>query len=160
MVSAWSVVVSYQKKGRFLCKTIRVQFGDDLRPELATFSGLYDQVSGHSLGIHEQHQRYVDRSSHTAVFAYCSAKRYWTFQYRREGFTSGFDESFDACDNYVLRSSESDGYDIVLLSTQSWFVRDDFEREIYLDPFILSCHDCGTYNQCTGKSTRTIKPLA
>ena len=119
-----------------------------MRPELGTFSALYDQET-----LPNQHQFknrrlvYVDRNSKSAVFAYCSDKRYWTFQFQRENL-----DNVDPCTGWLARSSAINSFDITASASSPWFVRDQNQREAFLEPFTLMCHDCGRqYNDCNGR---------
>jgi len=61
-------------------------------------------------------------------------------------------ESYDPCKDWVVRSSNTYAYDIVTAAQLNWFVRNDFGHEIFLDPFVLFCGDCGKGgNDCNGE---------
>lgn len=149
MIAGWSGVIRRQNTGRYMCNTLMVQFGDDLRPELATFSGLYDQEpSAYITDARNHHFRYTDRATKTAVFAYCVQNATWSFHYDMELDL----ESYDPCKDWVVRSSNTYAYDIVTAAQLNWFVRNDFGHEIFLDPFVLFCGDCGKgSNDCNGE---------
>ncbi|CAB9500130.1 Inherit from bactNOG: outer membrane autotransporter barrel [Seminavis robusta] len=151
LITGWSVIVHKQRSGSYQCKTLLVQFGDDMRPELATFSGLYDQRITKNKA-HNGHLAYVDRKSKTGVFAYCTKGLYWTFQYHIDRVGTAVD--IDPCKDWVARSASTTSYDILFSTASSWFVRDEADREVFFDPFVLVCHDCGdSYNSCSGRGT-------
>ena len=143
LIGGWSVVVHRQNDGLYQCKTLLVDFGDDMRPSLGTFSGLYDQIRTNN----NRYLSYVDRESEKAIFSYCKRDRFWTFQY----YEDGVDDNTDPCATWAARSSTITSYDITAAAVLPWFVQDDYQREAYLEPFVLLCQDCTTYNTCSGK---------
>jgi hypothetical protein len=79
MLILWAFIIHLQVTGRFLCKTMQVQFGDDFVPSLGTFSGLYDlKTPGYKLFASNKVE-YVERraleAGNEAVgkFSYCSS---------------------------------------------------------------------------------------
>jgi hypothetical protein len=143
LLACWSAVVYLQNHGAFQCSTLVVQFGDDMRPELGTFSGMYDQDQSRGT----RYLSYVDRHSKTAEFAYCVQDQRWTFQYHE----NGTQKNADPCTGWVARSSETTSYDITATAHSPWFARDEYQREVHLEPFVLQCQDCIKYNTCSGK---------
>ena len=154
MVGGWVGIATQQNSGAYLCQTLFVQFGDDMDPSLAAFSGLYDQITVGSVGkfLSNTRVRYVDRRTGTGVFAYCSSRSFWSFRHTSDASDFGaFSEDFDPCDDWQVRSSSTGGYDINSVATEDWIVRNDISRQAFMDPFVLVCHDCNdAYNACNG----------
>ena len=156
MLIAWGFTRHNQTSGFYLCKTLLVQFGDDLRPELGTFAGLYDLQHPSGLSLQSQHVQYIERLSGHARFAFCETNSYWTVQWKDSP-----EGSFPAspCDGWYVRSSQTASFDITQAVTDVWFVRDALQRELILEPFFLHCYECGntlsakSTSQCTGRGT-------
>ncbi|CAB9522004.1 expressed unknown protein [Seminavis robusta] len=144
----WVLVRFKQTGGEYLCGTIIVQMGDELRPEMGTFSGLYDLTNADGLIFSSRHVQYTDRAAGGTRFVYCADNGYWVLQWK-----SSLDGQFptSTCQDYYARSSKTSEFDLTKVVDIQWYVRDEFKRETVLEPFFLHCFDCGhTYNADTG----------
>lgn len=156
MLIAWGFTRYYQISGVYLCETILVQFGDDMRPELGTFSGLYDLDRPSGTTLRSQHVQYVERLSGHARFSFCETHSYWTVQWK-DSPEGSFPSS--TCDGWFVRSSQTASFDITQAALDVWFVRDELKRELILEPFFLHCYECGytlsakSVSQCTGRGS-------
>ena len=156
MLVAWGFTRHNQISGAYLCETVLVQFGDDLRPELGTFTGLYDLNRPSGSTLRSQHVQYVERLSGHVRFAFCESHSYWTVQWK-DSPADSFPSS--PCDEWYVRSSQTTSFDITQAAIDVWFVRDEFQRELILEPFFLHCYECGntlsakTLKQCNGRGT-------
>jgi hypothetical protein len=160
MLAGWSVVRYNQIEGKYLCATILVQMGDDMRPELGTFSGLYD-LQAPSSGVKSRHVQFVDRHAGKTRFAFCDSQSYWTLQWPEEHHEGSHAQDFqsDPCNNWHVRSSETTTFDLVRAADIPWYVRDEYGREMKLEPFFLHCFECGNSlnaavgDECSGRGT-------
>ena len=158
MLIAWGAVRVNQVAGEYMCNTLVVQMGDEMRPELGTFSGLYDlqKPKGGRL-FRSEHVMYVDRDAGHTRFAFCKNQGVWALQWK-DNPNADFPE--DPCDGWYARSSGTDTFDLTRsLEAGPWFVRDDMQREMQLEPFFLHCFECGNNfgahqaEECTGRGT-------
>ena len=154
LTTGWLWVVILQQNGNFLCSTILVQFGDDTSVHAGTFSGLYD-LKPWSGGIRAQRVEYIERQSGgKAKFAYCSDIGAWTFSWTEDWTRDDSDSGaldFDPCE-WKARSSETATFDLLRTALSPWFVKNENGGEIKLDPFFMSCNDCGDPDtDCSGR---------
>ncbi|CAB9525078.1 unknown protein [Seminavis robusta] len=158
LFAAWITIVAYRMAGKYMCNTIIVNMGDDFVPSLGAFNGMYDLDSSANSGL-EWRAVYVERRSveigtpGRGIFDYCEDIKAWTFRIDSKD-KSG---KGDPCD-WIARSSETDGYDITEAVGSAWFVRDETNREVVLEPFSLFCFDCSNEDaegsdDCGGKGT-------
>ncbi|CAB9512223.1 expressed unknown protein [Seminavis robusta] len=142
MVAGWITIVVFRTSGKFMCNTIIVNMGDNFVPSLGTFNGLYDFDFLTGSGL-EWRAEYVERRSveidtpGKGVFGYCNDINAWTFRVQPKDNQ----EDSDPCD-WIARSSETHTYDITETGSIQWFVRDETNREVVLEPFSLFCFDC------------------
>lgn len=156
LIISWVAVIHSQVTGDFFCKTLYVQFGDDFRPDLGAFSGLYDrQTKPYSL-FSERRVVYVERRfldlagrQRRARFAYCSTSSTWAFHWD-DSAGGGIDA--DPC-QYVARSEQTDTFDLLTTASGAWFVQDGNKREVVLTPLYLTCMDCDDKKEdaCNGR---------
>lgn len=163
MVGSWIGIATQQRSGAYLCQTLFVQFGDDMDPSLAAFSGLYDQITVGSVGkfLSNTRVRYVDRNSGTGIFAYCPSRRFWSFSHT-SATEVAWSEDYDPCEDWQVRSSFTGGYDINSVASEDWIVRNEVSRQAIMDPFLMMCSDCDdAYSACNGTFSRTrkVKPV-
>ena len=161
MVGGWSVVYHNQVSGKYLCKTILVQMGDDLRPELASFSGLYDlETSGAGPYV-----TYVERrASGKTKFGYCEDLEAWTLYWgvdsdddddnSNETTTFSSEKSSGNPCEWAAMSSATSSFDMLTTAGDTWYVQKD-SRIVVLDPFLMRCHDCTADgdDECNGRGT-------
>lgn len=150
LLSGWGAVIHQQVQGRFLCHTVMVQFGDAL-PELGTFSGLYDKSTKNLPPFSSKHVEYVGRhvgkQGQKAKIAYCGRIDAWTFNWDK----SDNSDDIDPCD-WKARSSSTSAFDLTETVSAPWYFQNEFQREILLEPFYLSCYDCEDQDeQCSGR---------
>ena len=85
------------------------------------------------------------------MFAYCSDLEAWTFQWLEgEGVTM---EDADPCD-WTARSTKTDTFDLTETASGTWYIQDEYQRVVVLDPFYLQCVDCqesGDGDECSGR---------
>ena len=146
MLSGWGAVIRQQVQGKFLCQTVMVQFGDDM-PQLGTFSGLYDKNAKKLPPFLSKRVEYIGRDSNRAKIAYCGDIEAWTFTWPElEG------EEINPCSNWKARSSKTGAFDLVDTASSPWYFQDEFQRQIILEPFHLSCYDCqNDEKECNGR---------
>lgn len=148
LLGGWSSVMLQQVQGKFLCQTIMVQFGDDM-PALGTFTGLYDKSTKKLPPFASEHVEYIGRDGQNSKIAYCGDIGAWTLSWK------GADEEGepDPCD-WKARSASTDAFDVTETASESWYFQDEFQRQIILKPFHLSCFDCeNSDEECTGRGT-------
>ncbi|CAB9529498.1 expressed unknown protein [Seminavis robusta] len=156
MVGGYVAIVVFRTSGKYMCNTMIVNMGDNFVPSLGTFNGLYDLDFSAGSGL-EWRAEYVERRSveidapGKGVFGYCNDIKAWTFRVQ----TRDNLEDSDPCD-WIARSSNTDTYDITETGRIQWFVRDETNHEVVLEPFSLVCFDCSNEdvegsNDCGGK---------
>ncbi|CAB9513574.1 unknown protein [Seminavis robusta] len=158
MVAGWITIVVFRTSGKYMCNTVIVNMGDNFVPSLGAFNGIYDLDFSTGSGL-EWRAEYVERRSVVidtpgrGVFGYCNDINAWTFRVQPK------DDQDDSgpCD-WIARSSETDTYDITETGRIQWFVRDETNREVVLEPFSLFCFDCSNEDaegsdDCGGKGT-------
>ena len=108
------IVAGWQWTGRFMCKSVYVQFGDLYGDQWPYYSGIFktpgteflgDRISGRAVYI-------SDLDSEEAVqLAYCSKERAWTFSHVAAA---------DECD-YFIKSSFTETFDVMDVASLTWF---------------------------------------
>ncbi|CAB9529198.1 unknown protein [Seminavis robusta] len=158
MVAGWITIVVFRTSGKYMCNTIIVNMGDEFVPSLGTFNGLYDLDFSTGSGL-EWRAEYAERRSAEidtpgrGVFGYCNDIKAWTFRVQPKDNLEGS----DPCD-WIARSSETDTYDITETGRIQWFVRDETNREVVLEPLSVFCFDCANEDaegtdDCGGKGS-------
>jgi hypothetical protein len=129
-----------QQSGKFLCKTVSVQFDDELVPALGTFSGLYTRTLAQRKGLFVGHVTYTETKG-TGIFAYCNDA--WVFAYRNKNDDDDDDDDkSDPCQHWSAKSDDTISFDLLTTSTSEWFARDKNGRIMPMQNFRLSCFDC------------------
>ncbi|CAB9513572.1 expressed unknown protein [Seminavis robusta] len=158
MITGYVTIVVFRTSGKYMCNTIIVNMGDSFVPSLGTFNGIYDLDFSTGSGL-EWRAEYLERRSveidahGRGVFGYCNDINAWTFRVQPKENQ----EDSGPCD-WIARSSETDTYDITETGRIQWFVRDETNREVVLEPFSLFCFDCSNEDaegsdDCGGKGT-------
>uniref|UniRef100_A0A7S4INK8 EGF-like domain-containing protein n=1 Tax=Odontella aurita TaxID=265563 RepID=A0A7S4INK8_9STRA len=127
-----------QIKNFILCRSIAVQFGDELISFLPAFSGVYDMVEGYSIAGRSV---YVARRLGGAMFAYCEQETAWTFTLLTPGERTL--KQADPCKDWRAMSKMTETYDIPSLQ-DGWTVRRNTRADEGV-PFMffqLECVDC------------------
>ena len=129
-----------QSKGKYLCQTVYVQFGDSYFPQYAYYSGLFEKLPTKFLDdYYNRRAVYVD-ATNTLQLSWCAAERAWTFSH-----TSG-----PSC-NYIFKSSESLSFDVLDVAGSNWFVKTNQTGDLPVDWLTLACNDCSKNEErCNG----------
>jgi hypothetical protein len=170
VMAGYGVLVHQQTNGRFLCQNLFVQWGDQVRPELPSFTGEYQQHP--SQKIHGRVVYYGQWSG--ARFAYCSSMKVWTFKggYFQLKFGEGEDSVVervdpdldDPCVGYWAKSAETHTFDITETMITAWTVWDMYTNQTHLpiDFMTMYCLDCNAnggrtcsnYGSCNSETNR------
>ncbi|KAL3931030.1 MAG: hypothetical protein SGBAC_011499 [Bacillariaceae sp.] len=144
-----------QQSGRFDCEKVEVQFGDGFITILPVFSGMYtfnrkDKAEGRPVYWDERRGaafRYCKKGDDSGLFSFANTG-YWVFNIVLDD-VKGID---DMCDNFISRSPETKGFDLLEQPGRSWLTKrqlnDTVEYEV--DFFQLRCADCEE-ETCNGK---------
>ena len=106
-------ILERQHNGSYLPKYITVQFDDEIRPDLSTFSSEFKLVVTR-FGLDKSRIVYKSERGNGSI-GYCEELTAWTFGVDRE--TKNY------CENIRAISSRSDSLDISLILGMPWFVR-------------------------------------
>jgi len=122
-----------------LCRSIWLQFGDELISFLPSFSGRYDLIERTIAG----RSVYVARRLKGGMFAYCKEEMAWTLTLLPPGSKVSARDA-DPCSDWKVISTPTETYDITTLTT-GWSVRrtGDAKEGVPLAYFMLTCADCG-----------------
>lgn len=148
MFAGLIAVFVYQANGVFLPPYLIVQFDDEVRPELSTFSGLFTlsantgrQVVG---GV-----SYWNEIGDGSI-GYCADLKAWTFGHSRT--------TDDFCDGVMAMSESPTNLDISKILGLPWYVRisDDTERILPMED-VYSARACAveSYLDCGGSDHGT-----
>jgi len=142
-----------QVKSFVLCRTVTVQFGDELVSRLPSFGGPYDlakdrTVAGRSV--------YVARRKQGAMFAYCRKEEAWTLTPLPPGGQKSYLDA-DPCKDWIVMSAPTETYDLASLAT-GWSVRrtGSINDGVPISYFSMVCVDCGRNRKrdpCSGAGT-------
>jgi len=133
------IVAGWQWSGRFMCKSVFVQFGDTYGTDWGYYSGVFDNIGLSFEDRTEGRPAYVD-STGTIRLAYCGAQRAWTFS----NITRG-----DGQCQYFAKSSETEGYDVMAVAGNTWFAKTPDLGDVPMDWLMVSCNDCSE-DMCAG----------
>ncbi|CAB9520711.1 WNT inhibitory factor 1 [Seminavis robusta] len=141
------VVTSWKWSGYFMCESLYVQFGDAYGPEWPYYSGHF-----HSVGKNLPDRRagrivYIEPTG-TLQVAFCEAIPAWTVSNR-----TAVGEDF--CD-YMIRSSETNTFDVVDVASESWFASTAAVGDVPMDWMAVVCADCNE-DLCNPKVGQCVK---
>jgi hypothetical protein len=140
MYIAFGLIVHRQLTGFYHCKSIYLQFSDEIQTNLPYLSGVYtmrDKRLNHRF-IHE------DASTGQALFiGYCKSQTSFGLAEVSDTINASH-VSFDPCDSWVL-SQKTHEYDVSRAGDLPWRVR-SIRDEAYVDTksFTMQCVDCDT----------------
>ena len=166
MITVWFIIVRYQRSGSFLCPEIHVQFGDEISPELGTFSGYYVLDKPKKFfPTGRVEYRESEMSNTNAKFSYCAKDEVWVF-YHDDSSIDAHREAPGQCmwnaRSDVIGESTSPSYDI--LSSGSWFTKNDVDAIVTMPQFTMDCHKCDANPDFCGYPVRgkcnKVRPLA
>ncbi|CAB9517477.1 Neurogenic locus notch homolog protein 4 [Seminavis robusta] len=157
----YGMLAQQQMSGKFICNQLVAQFGDEIRPDLAFYSGIFLQKEGE---LYNGRAVYEDAKKKGAYFAYCKEEQAWTFSGLVDlgeaklvnGTATAQATSMNAC-NYWAKSQATATYDIIESYQQPWLVRDYLANQTnQVDHFVLACNDCEgnrASQDCSGHGT-------
>ena len=144
MLLVYSIVLFQQINGNFQPQNIVLQFSDEVRADLTTYSGKYSlQVNKRKIGP----SRIVYRGDRgDSTIGWCPKHRAWTFGIDRQ----------DYCENIMSVSSKSTTTDISLILNRPWYVISKTDKNrllplnrVYSQRGCLTDEDCGSSQQGT-----------
>lgn len=156
----WAYILYQQKIGAYLCQTIFVQFEDDILPEMAAFSGLYE-FEYFNLGCNDEAScargQYLEKSHNVydqvslARFGYCKEERTWVFSKGENLTTTGRTQYSPICD-WEAKASEmdplsEDSFDIMKTATARWFIKNQ-RKVVVPEGIVMKCFDCDREDIC------------
>lgn len=130
---AFAVLLYWQWGGVYLCKTLHVQFGGSLEPDLDFYSGVFQSQGNFPANWIDSRTVYYDESG-ALQLSYCSSEKAWVFSKQTK----------EPCDHYFVLSSRAEVFDVLEVAGQGWSHRNMQTGE--LSPFewlSISCVDCG-----------------
>jgi len=142
-----------QRKSRYVCTQIQIQFGDTYNAELSLHSGLFRRIQGNHM---DRRSIYEDREGHYR-FGYCAKNFHWSF-YLREDPNNAFNletEKEAACDQWIVKSPKNKGFDIIKTDSSNWIVHIKYQQGMtelttQVDMFNLKCNECA--GKCVKKN--------
>eukprot|EP00980_Cylindrotheca_fusiformis_P006925 scaffold1442_cov128-Cylindrotheca_fusiformis.AAC.46 len=159
VISGYTVIFRYQRRGKFLCSRMEVQFGDSFWSELPLFSGVYTVDKAK-----RENRRLVygdeDTNGETAIFRYCFSEKAFVFgPFDDSANYTSLDDYYDEiCDpsSYYVKSPTTESFDLLEARATDWsVVRSDDANLVYpVDHLFMQCLDCenGSCNQPLGGS--------
>ena len=154
MISGLIVVFKLQLDGVFLPQHIVLQFNDNIKPELSTFSGMYKLQVNKKVYDASRVVYTSIMNNNDATVGYCPDVEAWTIGYGRKN---------DYCANILALSSHPTNQDISLILGAEWFVQieDDSKlilpmEDVYSSTGCESDLDCGGSTRGVCKENRCI----
>ena len=162
-LTGWAYYFYQQLTGAYLCQTIFVQFHDEVLPEMATFSGLYDYTSGQVLNFRCDgactRGQYIEssinpaREQAAARFGYCDEVSSWVFSYGDNSINVTADYEPPLICAWKAKSTEidplsDDSYDIITSASNDWFIRNQRKVVVPMSGITLKCFDCSNDDLC------------
>ena len=140
------LIISFQQmSGFFLCKAIKVQFGDEINKNLGFMSGVYKQDP---MKIDGKIAFVETRSNGKGRFAYCNAEKAWTFSLDQDGEPN-------PC-AWIAKSPRMAEFDITNSEVSGWTVLNSLNQPLPFVTFSLFCIDCIRFipdKACSGHGT-------
>ena len=93
LFTGYGIIKEKQLNGQFLQTNVYVQFGDEYRPNLSYYSGVFQST----LERTSSRRKYRDTATGTILLGYCSVEGVWTFSW---------EEDDDSC-NYFAASAKT-----------------------------------------------------
>ena len=139
LIAGWAAVVALQILGVYSTNSIYLQFEDNVKTELGSYSGLYVlEKTVNILGA--QDFAYVATEG-TGFLAYCDRKKFWTFRYSRG----------NPCEEFVVKSEKIRDTDIMQSDGADWMVRlDTTGNRFFVMPKFSLAAGCRTDAHCGG----------
>jgi len=153
LLGMYGFILHLEWDGRFDCNRVEVQFGDGFITLLPVFSGIYY----YERDFHDERPVFWDKNRR-AAFRYCANGKggifsfaesgYWVFNILSDDITS----IDDMCRNYISRSPNTKGYDILEQPANTWLTKHRVEDsvEYNVDYFSIRCADCDP-STCNGE---------
>jgi len=151
LLAGYGKIQALQDKGEFMCKRIRAQFSDSYVSDLPLNSGHFKL--NNDLMVDGRHvYQFEDDSS--VFFRYCKNINSFVFgrieqKYENEDDLLGLIKSKEYCkvgnpDYYIMRSAETEEYNILAVETSNWRTRKNYWSNFMypVDYFTLWCTDC------------------
>ena len=135
----WTVICIQQVRGDFAPKALLVQFDDNLRSDLAAYSGTFSLRTRTTRFVWDRF-RYTEDNGGLGEFGYCSSERRWTFFHA---------ETDDPCRGIMSESALVRTFDIVDTAQDTWLVQLEESSYTYptegfvLEAICLDTGDCG-----------------
>jgi hypothetical protein len=131
LLAGYGVIVKRQRAGKYLTKSLFIQYSDDLQFDFSFFSGLYVQTGE----LVQNRVTYVDEATKTFTLAYCGQDEAWTFTDTEEN---------SACEFVYAKSEKTNTFDVTTIPAASWLVEDSFDTEqiVPFAAFTLKTNDC------------------
>lgn len=133
----FAIYSSQQSNGKYLCSKAYVQFGDQIDPQFAYYSGIFERsLSGFLDGlVGSQSNRpvYVE-ATNTFQLAWCRSEQAWTVSRISDA---------DSC-KYIFKSASTVSFDVLDAAGQAWFYNNLGRGDIPVDWLKIACNDCAT----------------
>ncbi len=154
--AGWGTILKKQRDGAYLCQLIFSQFGDELIPELGTFTGLFYKHSKTFGGKSSYRGEDIYDEERGPLLAYCETEKRWTLSLTKDGTKA---DEWNPCVDWKAASSESESesgsFDLLSTTSSPWVINATTNRAAPLTHHFLACYECsnvddfcGDYGQC------------
>lgn len=144
----WGFIFYNQLGGKYLCQNIFVQFHDDIAPEMASFSGIYE------FGCIEKscsRAQYVEvgsgKNRNTARFGFCEEENAWVFTFGDQPTDVPPLCQWKAKSEGVDPLS-AEAYDLLTTAKQDWYNLNERQVEVPMTDISMKCIDCNNNSFC------------